>query len=138
MAFYDVVEQVMTLLQRHQRLSYRALKRQFALDDAALDDLKFELIEVQHLAIDQDSAILIWTGAAPAPSTAPQHEVAHPALSHPTPAESSPPPASAAGTLEAERRQLTVLFCDLVGSTALSTALDPEELRDVLRAYQEV
>ena len=37
---------------------------------------------------------------------------------------------------EAERRQLTVLFCDLVGSTALATHLDPEDMRDVLRAYQ--
>ncbi|HJZ04529.1 MAG TPA: adenylate/guanylate cyclase domain-containing protein, partial [Patescibacteria group bacterium] len=38
---------------------------------------------------------------------------------------------------EAERRQLTVMFCDLVGSTALSERLDPEELRDVVRSYQE-
>src|SRR5215510_16005791 len=38
---------------------------------------------------------------------------------------------------EAERRQLTVLFCDLVGSTQLSTQLDPEDLRAVVRAYQE-
>src|SRR2546426_3894166 len=38
---------------------------------------------------------------------------------------------------EAERRQLTVMFCDLVGSTALSERLDPEDLRDVLRAYQD-
>ncbi|MCA9794196.1 MAG: AAA family ATPase, partial [Candidatus Eremiobacteraeota bacterium] len=37
---------------------------------------------------------------------------------------------------EAERRQLTVLFCDLVGSTQLSSELDPEELREVLTAYQ--
>ena len=36
----------------------------------------------------------------------------------------------------AERRQLTVMFCDLVGSTALSAQLDPEELREVVRAYQ--
>ena len=36
----------------------------------------------------------------------------------------------------AERRQLTVMFCDLIGSTALSTRFDPEELRDELRAYQ--
>src|SRR5882724_6683935 len=40
-------------------------------------------------------------------------------------------------SLEAERRQLTVMFCDLVGSTALSEQLDPEELREVVRAYQE-
>ena len=38
----------------------------------------------------------------------------------------------------AERRQLTVLFCDIVGSTALAEQLDPEELRDVIRTYQEI
>ena len=42
----------------------------------------------------------------------------------------SPPPS------QAERRQLTVMFCDLVGSTALSTRFDPEELREEIRAYQ--
>ncbi len=40
------------------------------------------------------------------------------------------------GDPEAERRQLTVMFCDLVGSTALSEQLDPEEFRDVVRTYQ--
>src|SRR6266542_2606616 len=45
-------------------------------------------------------------------------------------------PASSSAA-EAERRQLTVMFCDLVGSTALSERLDPEELRDLLRAYQD-
>ena len=39
-------------------------------------------------------------------------------------------------TSEAERRQLTVMFCDLVGSTALSEKLDPEELRSLLHAYR--
>ena len=39
---------------------------------------------------------------------------------------------------EGERRQLTVMFCDLVDSTALSERLDPEELRDLMRSYQEV
>ncbi len=43
-------------------------------------------------------------------------------------------PASSTG----ERRQLTVMFCDLVGSTALSEQLDPEELHQVVREYQEV
>src|SRR5262249_8080600 len=38
---------------------------------------------------------------------------------------------------DAERRQLTVMFCDLVGSTALSGQLDPEDLREVIRAYQQ-
>jgi predicted ATPase/class 3 adenylate cyclase len=48
--------------------------------------------------------------------------------SGPTP----PPP------IDAERRQLTLLFCDLVGSTALSTRLDPEDLREVLAEYHRV
>ena len=38
---------------------------------------------------------------------------------------------------EAERRQLTVMFCDLVGSTALSRRFDPEDLREIVRAYQD-
>ena len=38
---------------------------------------------------------------------------------------------------EAERRQLTVLFCDLEGSTEMSARLDPEDMRDVIRAYQD-
>ena len=38
---------------------------------------------------------------------------------------------------EAEHRQLTVMFCDMVGSTALSTQLEPEDYREVIRAYQE-
>src|SRR5438105_10793181 len=37
---------------------------------------------------------------------------------------------------DAERRQLTVMFCDLVGSTSLSAGLDPEDLREVIGAYQ--
>ena len=41
-------------------------------------------------------------------------------------------------TQDAERRQLTVMFCDLQGSTALSQKLDPEDLREVIRSYQEV
>ncbi len=45
------------------------------------------------------------------------------------PHETTPP--------EAERRQLTVMFCDLVGSTALSARLDPEDMRDVIRSYQD-
>ena len=49
---------------------------------------------------------------------------------------SEPTPASTTTPREAERRQLTVLFCDLVGSTALSQRFDPEEMREVLRSYQ--
>jgi class 3 adenylate cyclase len=53
------------------------------------------------------------------------------------PDESVIVPEPARHVLEAERRQLTVMFCDLVGSTNLSGKLDPEDLREVVRAYQE-
>ena len=46
------------------------------------------------------------------------------------------PPAAQRGN-DVERRSLTVMFCDLADSTALSTRLDPEDLQDVIRAYQE-
>jgi hypothetical protein len=74
MDFYEVFEQVLTLLQRHGRVSYRALKRQFDLDDEYLEDLKVELIEAQELAIDQDNKMLVWTGeneSVPAPPPTP-------------------------------------------------------------------
>src|SRR5262245_50420788 len=64
MTFYEVLAQVMTLLQRHERVSYRALKRQFDLDDAYVEDLKAELVEVQGLARDQDGTMLVWIGKA--------------------------------------------------------------------------
>ena len=49
----------------------------------------------------------------------------------------SVPMPSTAPVSTPERRQLTVLFCDIVGSTALSVRLDPEEMREVLRAYRD-
>ena len=53
-------------------------------------------------------------------------------------ASASPPaePLAASGTTDAERRQLTVMFVDLVGSTALSGRLDPEDMRALLQRYQ--
>ena len=47
----------------------------------------------------------------------------------------APTPLTAAPTSSAERRQLTVLFCDLVGSTALASRLDPEDLREIIGMY---
>ena len=253
MTFAEVVDQAMALLQRRGRVTYRLLKRQFMLDDEALEDLKLELITGQRLAVDEEGTVLIWTGAppaagpdtrqqaeaerqfhtvllgvmallqreqrvtyrtlryvfgvdeaclyavrdelrfrqlareedgqglvwtgadppqtvstpCPAPATAmalsaappclplPLPEVPRP-LPEPTPAldgvsslpaddeVSHPPdavpvstPALAHSPPDAERRQLTVMFCDLVGSTQLSGQLDPEDLRAVVRAYQE-
>jgi class 3 adenylate cyclase/predicted ATPase len=140
MGFYEVLDQVVQLLRQRGRVTYRALKREFQLDDAFLEDLKDELIKAQHLAVDEQGDVLVWTGGvatapapgAPAPPPTPRGE---PSERHVVAVTASPTPARPA---EAERRQLTVLFCDLVDSTVLARQLDPEELREVVRAYQEV
>src|SRR4029450_14080267 len=62
MEFYEILDQILALLQRHGRVTYGALKRQFQLDDAYLEDLKAEIIEARQLAVDQDGRVLVWTG----------------------------------------------------------------------------
>jgi TOMM system kinase/cyclase fusion protein len=138
MTFDAVLAQVLDLLQRQGRVSYRALKRRFDLDDAYLEDLKAEIIKAQRLAIDEAGEVLVWAGEAP-PQT-PTPPTPQPERPPDTPAGQAMPVSPAATRHEApgaERRQLTVLFCDLVDSTALAARLDPEELREVVRAYQE-
>src|SRR5262245_28559407 len=227
MGFYEVLDRVVALLRERGRVTYRGLKREFQLDDACLEDLKGELINAQRLAVDEEAAMLVWTGT-PAAGVSQQAEVERrlhtavlavmallqreqrvtyrtlrrvlgvddeclhavrdelrfrrlareedgqglvwtgedapralhstgedaPRALHSTvvpaalPAddgasrtpEDAPGPTSArvhSDPEEAERRQLTVLFCDLVGSTQLSGHLDPEDFRAVVYAYQE-
>src|SRR4030095_7890691 len=128
----DILEQTSALLQHQGRISYGALKRRFGLDDAYLDDLKTELIEAQQLARDENGRILVWVGQSA--STLPP--VSEPAISPAVTVLQGEFPHVERHTPDAERRQLTVLFCDLVDSTALAAQLDPEDLRDVIRAYQ--
>src|SRR6266446_4878204 len=134
MTFEDILDQAIAMLQRRGRVTYRTLKRQFQLDDDVLEDLKEALIDGQRLAVDEDGRVLVWTGGASTPeasaSPPPHQEISHAA---PTPSASPPPEPY---TPDAERRQLTVLFCDLVDSTVLASQLDPEDLREVVRAYQ--
>src|SRR5215475_2393652 len=126
MEFEDVLAQTIALLQHQGRISYGALKRRFQLDDAYLEDLKVELIEAQRLAYDENGRILVWAGetaSQPPPRDAQDAQAALPHVARRTP--------------DAERRQLTVMFCDLVDSTRLASQLDPEDWREVVRAYQE-
>src|SRR4029450_8454183 len=63
MDFVAVVDQVIALLRQRGRVSYPTLKRQFQLDDEALEDLKIELIDSQRLAADEQGTGLGWAGA---------------------------------------------------------------------------
>jgi class 3 adenylate cyclase len=130
MDFYAVLDQVVDLLRSRGRVSYRALKRQFALDDAYLDDLKAEIIEVQQLAADQDGTILVWTGEpGTASPLAPQPKREPLTYTPPYLAEKILTSKSA---LEGERKQVTVLFADLKGSMELLADRDPEDAQAIL------
>src|SRR6185436_10369448 len=128
MTFDEILEQAIEMLQRRGRVSYGALKRQFALDDEYLADLKSELIEVLAVAADKDGKMLVWVGkeqrAGSEEPGAKSEETGREKPQLPSSAPSSQLPASRA---EGERRQLTVMFIDLVGSTTLSQQLDPED-----------
>jgi class 3 adenylate cyclase len=139
MDFYDILDQVITLLKQRGRASYRALKVEFHLDDEALEALKEELLYT-HAVVDDQGRGLVWTGdvEGTAETSSPSPQSIPSPLTQPTPSVEPASRVVASRPPDAERRQLTVMFCDLVDSTKLSSQLDPEEYRDVVRAYQGV
>src|SRR5262245_61076613 len=80
MTFEEVVDQALAMLQRRGRVTYRMLQRHFQLDDAALQDLKDELLCGQRMAGDEEGRVLVWMGdptvAALRPLDAPPHQTA--------------------------------------------------------------
>ena len=60
MTFDELLTQVIELLQREGRVSYRALKRRFDLDDEYIEDLKAELIHAKKRASDEDGTVIVW------------------------------------------------------------------------------
>jgi class 3 adenylate cyclase/tetratricopeptide (TPR) repeat protein len=134
MDFYAVLDAVLALLQRHKRVTYRALKRQFGLDDAYLEDLKAEIIEARQLAVDQDGTMLVWRGdvvSPPPPATVPVH-VQHRAPLTYTPKHLSEKILTSRSALEGERKLVAVLFADVAGFTTLAEHLDPEVVHDII------
>src|SRR5690242_5174198 len=62
MTFEEILDQAIAMLQRRGRLTYGTLKRQFHLDDAALDDLKEQLLYAHPQVVDDAERGLVWTG----------------------------------------------------------------------------
>ena len=74
MTFDEILTQVLALLQRDGRVSYRARRRRFDLDEEYIEDLKAEIIQAKKLAVDAEGAVLVWTGGTtmpPAPNPGP-------------------------------------------------------------------
>lgn len=140
MTFQEILAEAIAWLQREQRLSYRALKRQFDLSDDYLDDLKEELIYSKRLAVDEEDRVLVWIGATasapprPAPPLcAPEREP----LAY-TPRHLIEKILTTRSSLEGERKQVTVLFCDIANSTPLAERLGPERMHRLLNQFFEL
>ena len=133
MTFEEILDQALGMLQRRGRVTYRTLRRQFQLDDDALEDLKAEIIKGQRLAVDEDGEVLVWTGDAPStpPPAAPAPVQGHAPRAY-TPAHLTEKILASRAALEGERKQVTVLFADLKGSMELLADRDPEEARQLL------
>jgi len=133
MTFEEILDQALGMLQRRGRVTYRTLRRQFQLDDDALEDLKAEIIKGQRLAVDEDGEVLVWTGDAPStpPPAAPAPVQGHAPHAY-TPAHLTEKILASRAALEGERKQVTVLFADLKGSMELLADRDPEEARQLL------
>jgi class 3 adenylate cyclase len=134
MDFYAVLDEIRTLLQRRGRVTYRALKVQFQLDDEHLEALKEELIEAEQLAVDEQGKVLVWAGApasAPPPAPLPATDQGQAPLSY-TPPYLAEKILTSRSALEGERKQVTVLFADIKDSTELIKDLDPEAAQQLL------
>jgi class 3 adenylate cyclase len=132
--FDEVLEQALEMLRRRGRVSYRALKVQFQLDDTLLEILKDEIVEVHELARDQEGKMLVWTGdtASPfVPASSPVPDQGRAPLTY-TPPYLAEKILTSRSAVEGERKQVTVLFADIKDSTELIRDLDPEAAQQLL------
>lgn len=112
MDFYAVLDQVVELISGRGRVSHQALKLEFDLDDGRFQAIREELRYAHGATIRDEGSGFVWVGESAGA----------------VPLSQSP---------EAERRHLTMLFCDLVGSTPLASRFDPEEWREIIRTYYD-
>ena len=151
MDYDELVAKVIELLQREKRVPYRSLKRRFDLDDDYIEDLKIDLIEAKRLAVDENDRILVWVGEpnlaeAPPPSPVPStsepvaafaNDQEREPLSY-TPKHLAEKILTSRSALEGERKQVTVLFCDLANSTPIAERIGPEAMHTLLNRFFEL
>jgi class 3 adenylate cyclase/tetratricopeptide (TPR) repeat protein len=134
MTFEEILDHALAMLQRRGRVTYRALKLQFKLDDDQLEALTDELLYAHPQVVDDAGRGLRWTGTPvsalpPAAAPAPAQDLAP--LSY-TPPHLAEKILTSKAALEGERKQVTVLFADLKDSTELIRGLDPEAAQQLL------
>ncbi len=134
MNLLEIVAQVRQHLEQNGRVSYRMLRRQFELDEDGLEDLIEELVDIQGVAVREERA-LAWSGDAveAAPAATPERDP----RSY-TPKHLADKILHSKSALEGERKQVTVLFADVKGSTELAEELDPEEWHAILDRFFQI
>lgn len=135
--FTALLAKVTAALEAEQRISYRGLKRRFALTDDDIDDLKDELIHARRVAEDEGGIVLVWRQAttavvAPSPKPAVASGGRPPAY---TPRYLADKILSMRSVIEGEKKQVTVLFCDTANSTVLAERLGPEGWHETMNAF---
>ncbi len=132
MRFLETVESARAFLERNGRVSLRALRREFDLDEDGLDELVEELTEIQGVAVREGRA-LAWAGGVPrAPIEAPEPERAPRDY---TPKHLADKILQSKSALEGERKQVTVLFADVKGSMDLAEQLGAEQWHAILDRF---
>ena len=134
MTFEEVLDQAIAMLQRRGRVTYRTLQRQFQLDDAALDDLKDELLtRIRRSAMmpGEVSSGRVTRAPLPALRRRQRRQPERTPLAY-TPPYLAEKILTSRSALEGERKQVTVLFADIKDSTELIRGLDPEAAQQLL------
>jgi class 3 adenylate cyclase/tetratricopeptide (TPR) repeat protein len=127
MSFLDIVRRARAHLEEQGRVSVRALRREFEIDDAGLDELIDELVDVQRVAVREGASVLVHVGGGaraagpPRPASLPEHLVDKIRQAKPA--------------LEGERKQVTVLFADVQGSMELAEQMDPEAWSAIMQRF---
>ena len=132
MTFEEILDQALGMLQRRGRVTYRTLKRQFHLDEEPSRTSRTNSSYAQRMAADDDGKVLVWTGTPARPLPPPPAADPGAAPRAYTPPYLAEKILTSRSALEGERKQVTVLFADLKGSTELIADLDPEAARRLL------
>ncbi|HVN84362.1 MAG TPA: nuclear transport factor 2 family protein [Candidatus Binatia bacterium] len=126
MSFLDTIARAKAYLERQGRVSLRALRREFALDDVALDELVEELVDVQQVAVREGAVLVL---KHPEVQGAGGYGVRGSESDRSTAGLAAPHLASET------RKVVSIVFADLAGSTALQERLDPESARSFMERY---
>ncbi len=134
-SFIETIERARALLQRNGRLSLRALRREFDLDDEALEELVDELTQIQRVAVSDGRALAWVDGALPPVAEVSQGERSPRDY---TPKHLAEKILRSKSALEGERKQVTVLFADVKSSMELAEQVDPEQWHVILDRFFQI